>query len=726
MSRTVQGITVTGGASTANNVTYNNDASGLNAENAQDAIDELQSSKIDKASILQESGDAEDKVMSQKAVSDKLSDLIASGLSFKGIATPDTVPENRKNCFYVATTKGTYDNFNGFVLYNENRIVFLCFDNNGNFSHEETSNDFLRADDVYRNFYNYMMGTGGICFPVYGCYFNNGFHYLGDYANWRIYIIPLHKNEIIHVEGLSSNTNQHNFFVLPNLECLLHRDQQSSIIYSEFASSRITEYTAKEDCFCICNVDSVFYTGDSFSCKIKTYGNFSSEPSSDWVEIKLSRDILFSSDLLQKLGNSTTKTMSQKAINDAINNTINNTINNIIKKGFEGEKVVGIGDSLSQAGLYEQDFCQISGATYNGIFSKGGTTTLSPIFKDGTMDRVNQFLESGNDASIIFLENVNDSWLAVGEWDDSKNDFPIKGSIADDSFMISSYYDYDKVYYNNNLAYQEFINNIQTIVATVPSEQKRHGLILRQKVKTVEFLFKVTKAASKAGTIVITIGNNSKSVTVSESDSLETIAYNINQYSFEGFTHYLDNKDKTIVHIQMYDNDTVPTNAGVTVGDTGVEINVSSTESLGYNVWCFTGYTESDMLTTSNWNSPNLYQMYKGIIEKLQSERPTVRIVWIMPTIWTVKYNPKDSKDTNSDGSFNMYKVLEDLDYKRRWKLFEIQKEVCEYYGIEYVEIYKKAGITPYNIETYYNSGDIHPKRLTYTKWANIIYRTLK
>ena len=75
LSRIVQDIAATGGASTANNVTYNNDASGLNAENAQDAIDELQGSKIDKTSILQESGEAEDKVMSQKAISDKLSNL---------------------------------------------------------------------------------------------------------------------------------------------------------------------------------------------------------------------------------------------------------------------------------------------------------------------------------------------------------------------------------------------------------------------------------------------------------------------------------------------------------------------------------------------------------------------------------------------------------------------------------------------------------------------------
>lgn len=75
LSKTVQDIAATSGASTATNVTYNNDNSSLNAENAQDAIDELQSSKFDKTSILQESGESEDKVISQKAVSSKLSDL---------------------------------------------------------------------------------------------------------------------------------------------------------------------------------------------------------------------------------------------------------------------------------------------------------------------------------------------------------------------------------------------------------------------------------------------------------------------------------------------------------------------------------------------------------------------------------------------------------------------------------------------------------------------------
>ena len=132
----IKDITVSGGASTANAVSYSNETSGMTAVTAQGAIDELaaktktqdatigtkaekadvQSSvselkakntlqdveiakkansadvtsqmqteqsrinaelgkKFDKKSILQESGEAEDKVMSQKAVSTKLSDL---------------------------------------------------------------------------------------------------------------------------------------------------------------------------------------------------------------------------------------------------------------------------------------------------------------------------------------------------------------------------------------------------------------------------------------------------------------------------------------------------------------------------------------------------------------------------------------------------------------------------------------------------------------------------
>ena len=92
MEQSINNIAVTGGASVANTVTYSNTASGLVSINAQGAIDELAAKnatkaekaevtaelekKFDKANITQETGKSDSKVMSQKAVSDKLIDLL--------------------------------------------------------------------------------------------------------------------------------------------------------------------------------------------------------------------------------------------------------------------------------------------------------------------------------------------------------------------------------------------------------------------------------------------------------------------------------------------------------------------------------------------------------------------------------------------------------------------------------------------------------------------------
>lgn len=64
----VKGVTATGGASVATAVTYDNTSSQLVSATVQGAVDELQDSKIDKASISQELGEAEDKVVSQSAL----------------------------------------------------------------------------------------------------------------------------------------------------------------------------------------------------------------------------------------------------------------------------------------------------------------------------------------------------------------------------------------------------------------------------------------------------------------------------------------------------------------------------------------------------------------------------------------------------------------------------------------------------------------------------------
>ena len=68
MEESIKDIAVSGGASQANAVTYDNTQSGLDSVTAQGAIDELQTKKFDKSNIAQELGDSEEKVVSQFAL----------------------------------------------------------------------------------------------------------------------------------------------------------------------------------------------------------------------------------------------------------------------------------------------------------------------------------------------------------------------------------------------------------------------------------------------------------------------------------------------------------------------------------------------------------------------------------------------------------------------------------------------------------------------------------
>ena len=135
----IKDITVSGGASTANAVSYNNETSGMTAVNAQGAIDELAAKnkaqdstiatkadaaevseqmqteqtrvnaeldkKFDKTSIEQTTGDAEDKVMSQKAVTSKLSDL---GKNFSKLILPFKVIENDTYLYCVLDSNDVF------------------------------------------------------------------------------------------------------------------------------------------------------------------------------------------------------------------------------------------------------------------------------------------------------------------------------------------------------------------------------------------------------------------------------------------------------------------------------------------------------------------------------------------------------------------------------------------------------------------------------------------
>ena len=135
-------------------------------------------------------------------------------------------------------------------------------------------------------------------------------------------------------------------------------------------------------------------------------------------------------------------------------------------KTLSGKKVVGIGDSLSQSGFYEQDFCKLSGAEYVGVYSAGGTFT-PPDGGTSTQDRAKKFIESGKDADIILLENVNDGWSSFDSWGENPT---IKGNIADLPFMLSQYINIDSPSASKEEASRYFKSNFESIISSVENK----------------------------------------------------------------------------------------------------------------------------------------------------------------------------------------------------------------------------------------------------------------
>lgn len=187
MEQTINNIAATGGASVANTVAYTNTTSGLESVNAQGAIDELAAKnklqdatisakanaedvstqmkteqervnaefakKFDKESILQEVGEATDKVMSQKAVSSKLSDL---SNKFYKIKTNN--PKIFKDGYYIKTD-GTRGDYGVMAIYepigvNKGDIISADIDANNNaicpiaFSTNNTADSDLQSEPL--------------------------------------------------------------------------------------------------------------------------------------------------------------------------------------------------------------------------------------------------------------------------------------------------------------------------------------------------------------------------------------------------------------------------------------------------------------------------------------------------------------------------------------------------------------------------------------------------
>ena len=598
----VKGVTATGGASVATAVTYDNTSSQLVSATVQGAVDELQSSKIDKTSISQESGDSEELVMSQKAVSDKFSDLSAISEKTDNILKEHTAEEDEE--IIIGESEENY-----VAKINKDGADFKALKSNGN--------------------------------------------------------SVLDKSNIVQELGESVD----------------------NVVSQKTISDEINPLKSKTS-----NMESSSTTSEDEEIII-------GESEENYVA-KINKNGLSANAYIQKNAKGNYELIDTHKLT--------------------GKKVVGIGDSLSQSGYYEKDFCDISGANYVGVYSVGGTFT-PPNGSTSTQDRVKKFIESGKDADIILLENINDGWFA---YTSLGNNPQVRGSINDESFMVSQYVNVDTEKVSKEEAVQYFRTNFQDIVNSIENKQK--GTVVRIKYNTKSYVLTVTNDASNSGELVVTTKNTAKTITITSGMSKEDIAKKIYEYAYDGYEKSINGNVVTLV--AKASTSIIPV---IDAGTTGVVVQIETSESATYTNEYFYGYTAEEFVNDSNWKDDyiSLYSLYKGIIEYLQMNKPNAEIVFVMPAVWNLSYNDqsKNADCRNSDGSYNIdkcYQTKEGTYYQRKAKLLrQIQTEVAELYSIKYIDLHKNCGITPFNISEYYNPGDVHPKRHTYTLWAKEIYK---
>ena len=130
-------------------------------------------------------------------------------------------------------------------------------------------------------------------------------------------------------------------------------------------------------------------------------------------------------------------------------------------------------------------------------------------------------------------------------------------------------------------------------------------------------------------------------------------------------------------------------------------------------------YYMADTLQWNNtqaWVAPieavSFYSAYKGMIERFFAETPLATIYCM--TLMQCDY-------TRYDGSLGTWEEADGLRQSKN----EAIREIAEYYGIPVIDLWSKAGITPYNAKSHYNDW-LHPNQYGYRRLAECVYRHLK
>ena len=743
LSRTVQGIAATGGASTANNVTYNNDTSGLNAENAQDAIDELQSSKFDKTSILQESGEAEDKVMSQKAVSDKLSDLDNSkmflSLNKDGYVNTDGVfvdNINFKNSGYIPLA--LIDNIEGSLTESTVAYTISYYDENLAFLGGNNLSDRTLVNitslSVPENSKYVLVCQGLSVINNYSIHvtLNKSSVALNDFIDFKKEITNKISFILFRIGYKINTTSTYNPRKDNNLFCLNSNvaGNINSISIKTISNSTYNIYKVNRKTKNIKLLAEVEGGEDggwksvNISEKLSTEETigYIGKTSSDLIPLRIENNNLGESiialhnvdyDLGTFKNEITSKSILLPLFITGVFNYSNDTVQNIINTS---ETLKGLVSTM------ESDLIEVS-KSFPTLFINVGSTFKSP-FKNLRIEGIEytesiylrQFDYKPSDSFdiILTLGNVNGKNITFSMTKDSMTTRSGK-VILDKVVVYFTLADFiqDKYHFFTDNS-DDNSNYICPSVFTIENINKENIKTVSDKVNYVTGIIQQYKDAK-----VLMFGDSFIDYGVYPTAVQNLLKCNIINRGVGGSTivRRTDKPNQSLI-CRLFNED----NAVTTSGNGQALPESCDVVIVHAGVNDFVQDRELGSIDLGMSDDSKIYSAIQVILYNLIKKYPNAQIIWDTPCHF--KSRTSDNKDFYYDESKNLVEV------RKRCTLKEIAiaiKECCALYGVKVADMYSESGICPELEEnsTLYTKDGLHPSELGAKKLAKILAKEL-
>lgn len=378
-----------------------------------------------------------------------------------------------------------------------------------------------------------------------------------------------------------------------------------------------------------------------------------------------------------------------------------------------------VGDSLCTSGIWQLALCKYRNCSYDvsygaEVSNMGGTITLDDNFRCG-QSRLKRVIEDKNPMILIY-ENYND--ISCLKNIGNKNDVPY--FIGDNVIIDKSFNSYEE-------ASGYWTNNASELLASL---EKKVGIVVKipYNTRNQAGAVYVSGSAKNDGSLSLRVNMKEVNITIKKGDNSTEILRKIEEVNYPNCRN-----EKTEDYVKFINND--GSQSWVEFTHTpqidGVTFSINYLDATTYLCKTFVSKDINKWNDITCWKSfgeISLWSAYKGLIEYFLKKCPTQRLIWFIPRVVFLERNIESSsynpKLWYEDGTINIAEYKKNV--SENDTLANLQKEVCQMYGIECIDLNDMLGVNVVNESSWCNNHDVHPTEMLYNKWGWCISKLIK